>query len=153
MVIGVILLVCVVQLLGFRHAALFLKKEIFKEDPIKTFERLERIAGVPIKFPMSSTKREETVVLLREAQKSGLSTQYHNLPLLILGFSLFLIGPLIGFDVSIPFLPEMSQWFGLVAFLLGIFSIAMALKGAFPGMLKEFSAQSAITHLHKKKAS
>lgn len=151
MVIGIILFVCVMQLLGFRHAALFLKKEIFKEDPTKTFERLERIALIPIKFPMSSTKREETIALLKETQKSGLYTQYQSLPSLILGFSLFIAGPLIGFDVSIPFVPTMSHWFGLLAFLLGIFFIGIGLRSAFPGMLKEFSAESAITQLSKNK--
>lgn len=153
MVIGVILLVCFVQLLGFRHAALFLKKEIFKEDPTKTFDRLDRLTGISIAFPMSSTKRKQTLSFLKDAQKAGLLTQYRSSPLIILGFFLFFVGLLIAFNVNIHFIPSMSQWLGLGVFFLGIFCIAMGLKCAFPGMLKEFSAESAMIHLNKNNVS
>lgn len=149
MTIAIIGLICVLQIFGFRHASLFLRREIFKESRVDTYKRIERLTGIKIKFPMSTKQREGFQAHLRSIQKQGLSIQYKTIPLFIVGFAMFVTGPLILLNFEIPFIPTSGDWTGLILTAGGIFTIVLGIRGAFPGMLKEFSASAALDSLAK----
>jgi hypothetical protein len=149
MTIAIICLICVLQIFGLRHASFFLRKEILKESRVDTYERIKRLTGVHVKFPMSTKQRGDYQAHLRSIEKEGLSVQCKTIPIFVLGFSMFIVGPLLLLNFEIPLISNEGSWTGLLLTASGIFVIFLGIKGAFPGMLKEFSASAALSSLDK----
>ena len=142
--------VCALQVFGYRHAAIFLKKKLMNEPTEAKLMRLHQYTGSDTARKTLSRNKSKLIKKLNQTKDKGINIQWLALIPFIAGMCISFIGIFSYFEL-IPFpYTDVSDAIMLSCAFGGILVTVIGLKFALPGMLLEFAAGEGINLLHKK---